>query len=399
MKKIGTFFLAFCFWGLLSAQTYWTEQDRHYLIKYLEDSKTALLLELEGLTDEQATFRPDSTSWSINEVLEHLGAYEEHLFWDLYYQQFFPERPDLRNMVRANDEDLMDYANDPNKGKASWMVEPIGRFETTQELSRYFLCFRNNVIAYLKRTKSDLRTHFIYRDEDRDLWAFRDLHQHTLLWGAHTLRHTKQIQRIKDHPDFPKSQPRLWTVQERNELIQAMERSKNELLDEIRDMGPVEWHFRDKQTGWSIAEIVEHLIRQDEMLYRELFVVTRTPQDQKYLKYIRSNEEVIREYVDDPEKVEAEWALQPMGYFVEQEVARSAFLNTRNKLIDYLRSTDLDLRRFFTFRNFLPDGGMSEDGNWDVRDLHQLFLTTIAHNNRHLNQLRELKKLPGYPRP
>ena len=182
----------------------WKDEDRQDLIVKLKDTQLKLIQTIADLNESQIHFKPDSNKWSISEVLEHLGVYEELLYWDLSNNQYTPERPDLVDSVKGIDSVMLAYATDPNKGQAPFVAQPIGRFQYKQELINYFNRYRDEVIKLIKETETDFRLHFIFRPVDWGVWHRRDLHQYTLLWIAHTERHLNQIQKNISHVNFPK---------------------------------------------------------------------------------------------------------------------------------------------------------------------------------------------------
>lgn len=182
----------------------WSAADRKGLLDGLFASQSAVLKEVENLNNEQMHFKPDSTQWSVAEVVEHIGVYEELLYWDLMNNQYTDERPDLVNEVKGVDSVMIAYATDPNKGQAPFVAQPMGRFKNKEDLLNYFNRFRNEVINLVQTTEADFRLHFIFRPPDWGVWHIRDLHQYTLLWIAHTERHLNQIKRVKANSRFPK---------------------------------------------------------------------------------------------------------------------------------------------------------------------------------------------------
>jgi DinB superfamily len=202
---ISFFILTLPLWGLTQEkQQLWTVSDRQNLIIGLKTSQVAILKEVEQLSDQQINFKPDSSKWSIAEVIEHVGIYEELLYWDLLNNQYTPERPDLVDSVKGIDAAMTAYATDPNKGQASFAVQPMGRFQKKIDLLNYFNRYRIEVIKLVQETNTDFRLHFIFRPADWGIWHIRDLHQYTLLWVAHTERHLNQIKSVKAHVNFPK---------------------------------------------------------------------------------------------------------------------------------------------------------------------------------------------------
>jgi hypothetical protein len=159
---------------------------------------------MNDLNEQQMHFRPDDAQWSVAEVLEHLGIYDELLYWDLLNNQYTPEMPELVSKVKGVDSVMKAYTNDPVKLKAPFVSQPLGRFYKKEDLIFYFDRFRKEVINLVKETTYDFRVHFIFRPEETGIWHIRDLHQYTLLWIAHTQRHTNQIKNIKANKNFPK---------------------------------------------------------------------------------------------------------------------------------------------------------------------------------------------------
>lgn len=186
------------------SQAIWTIADRQQLLTGLKNTQSEVQKELEALNKKQLHFKPASDQWSVAEVLEHIGVYEELLYWDLLNNQYTDERPDLLAKVKGIDSVMTAYASDPNKGQSPLAAQPLGRFQTKAELLDFFNRFRNEVIKLVQETKADFRLHFIFRPPDWGVWHVRDLHQYTLLWIAHTERHLNQIKRIKANPRFPK---------------------------------------------------------------------------------------------------------------------------------------------------------------------------------------------------
>jgi hypothetical protein len=182
----------------------WTSTERQHLITGLKTSQSDILKELEKLSDKQIHFKADSSKWSIAEIIEHISVYEELLYWDLSNNQYTDERHDLVDTVKGIDSAMTAYATDPNKGQASFVVQPVGRFQKKEDLTNYFNRYRNEVIKLIHETKADFRLHFVFRPADWGIWRVRDLHQYTLLWIAHTERHLNQIKKVKANPNYPK---------------------------------------------------------------------------------------------------------------------------------------------------------------------------------------------------
>lgn len=187
---------------------FWTDEQRSFLVAQLENSQRELLTEVQKLSEAQLHFKSDTSQWSVAQVLEHVAVQEEHLHWDLLYNQYTPQQPELARKGSREDREFLAYATDAAKGEAPWLALPLGRFGSRDELIAYFSRFRNQVIRYVRETPADFRVHFIYRPKEAGIWHRVDLHQYTLGFIAHTQRHTNQIRKIKTSPHFPPSNPR-----------------------------------------------------------------------------------------------------------------------------------------------------------------------------------------------
>jgi hypothetical protein len=59
-------------------------------------------------------------------------------------------------------------------------------------------------------------------------------------------------------------------------------------------------------------------------------------------------------------------------------------IKMRNESIHFLQTTDDDLRLYF----------LKEDST----SVHQIYILTFGHTNRHLRQIKKIKQAPDYPR-
>ncbi len=189
----------------------------------------------------------------------------------------------------------------------------------------------------------------------------------------------------------PVTATHIWTSQERSALIRRLMDSRQLLLNELADVSEAQWNFKSAPGKWSIAEVVEHLGLQQDAYYRELSVVTMLPPMPQYRDQVKDLDEKILNYANQEKKDLAPWMLEPMGRWNSKEKAVGQFVRSHGKIIEFILETKADFRSHFTFRKY-SDGSL-----WNIRDLHQLMLTNVAHTERHVNQIRTIKKLGAYP--
>ena len=188
-----------------------------------------------------------------------------------------------------------------------------------------------------------------------------------------------------------------WTNQERQYIIDELNRTTEELRLEIESLSETQWFFKEDPDRWSIAEIIEHLEMQNQLHYREIAVISKSPQMPEYGKITQGQDYHFVKYATDTIKGTASWFLEPLGRFCTKESGENAFYRARGNLLKFVEQTDVDLRKQFTFRASTNNMKFETIQIGQVRDLHQLLLTGIAHTDRHLSQIRTIKSNPNFP--
>jgi hypothetical protein len=102
--------------------------------------------------------------------------------------------------VKAIDEFVLKAIPDRSqKVQAPEPLKPSNRFGWVKDSLKHFEETRAKTVTFLNNT-TDLRDHAI----DSPLSKKLDAYQWLLFIGAHSERHTKQMQEVKDDPNFPK---------------------------------------------------------------------------------------------------------------------------------------------------------------------------------------------------
>ncbi len=363
----------------------WTEADRQLLLKGLQNTQQELITEIEGLNEAQIAFKQDSSNWSIAEVIEHLGTFEELLQWDLYCNQFTPEQIEGTQNTVEKDKIMTAYATDTVKGKAPSVALPLGRFKKLSDLKKYFNYHRNEVIKWVEITNTDLRKHFVYRPSEWGYWAERDLHQYVLVYIAHTTRHTQQIQKIKSSNHFPKS-GKIWSEEDRKYLIAELERSQKEVREEVDHLSYEQWHFKPSPEAWSIGQVVEHLGLYERIFLQEAWLGTEiAPQPEYYQESL--NDSIYLSWMAENTGHQAPENAIPMGFMRGRD--NFVFFNFgRDNILQFVRNTQKDLKLHFTPRAGEPN---------DKRSIHGLLVIHFSHTDRHLRQIKRIKANVNYP--
>lgn len=188
------------------------------------------------------------------------------------------------------------------------------------------------------------------------------------------------------------AQPNVWTTEERQLLLDGLNKTRDLVIEATKGLAPAQWQFKEAPTRWSIAEVVEHLGLQEDMYFREMYLIAQQPPMPDLRSKVQNNDAKILAYADSSEKAQASWYLEPRGRWQDPANGVAAFLRSREHLTSFVQKTSVDLRVHFTFREY--KGQMNQ---WSVRDLHQLMLTTISHTKRHVGQIERIKAHSNYP--
>lgn len=174
--------------------------ERSFALAQLNASRTRVLAALEGLTPEQLNFRPDSQSWSIAEVAEHIALAETGIFSIVTQQLQTAPNPEGRQNIQVSDTEIFGRLTN-RKGKVSSpeVLVPTGRFANVSQTTGFFIQNRAETIRFISETPEDLRNRYWKHPATGVI----DLYQAILVLSGHSERHVLQILEIKQHPNFP----------------------------------------------------------------------------------------------------------------------------------------------------------------------------------------------------
>ncbi|MBX9602965.1 MAG: DinB family protein [Bryobacteraceae bacterium] len=199
MKLANRFSLPFFVLALAAAEDRQTltPADRDFLTSHLETSRQELLKSIAGLTKEQWNHQPAGGGWSIAQCAEHLAATEDGLFGMVTGRLLkLPVAADRTRFGRAEDEKLIARIVDRSeKAKAPETLQPSGKFPTPESFVAEFHSRRQRSIEWVKSTQDDLRGR---------VSGSMDAYQYLVLMSAHTLRHTAQLNEVKQDAKYPR---------------------------------------------------------------------------------------------------------------------------------------------------------------------------------------------------
>jgi len=202
MKKLSVLITAFLLFGFRIKDNSITDAERKTAIDLLQQTEQGVINAVAGLSDTQLNFKPAPDRWSVLECVKHIAITEQAL-WQMTngtIQQ--AANPEKRSDIKVTDEQVVQMVESREKKvKTSPQMEPQNTpFKSLDDALSSFKTDRAKLIEYVKTTNDDLRNHVVTLPPG----SF-DCYQMILFIGAHSNRHTQQIEEVKADPNFPKN--------------------------------------------------------------------------------------------------------------------------------------------------------------------------------------------------
>src|SRR4051794_15817681 len=202
MKKSSILLVALLLFGFTTKNSSLTDQERKTAIDLLRQTEQGVIDAVAGLSDAQLNFKPAPDKWSVLECVKHIAITEQGL-WQMTngaIQQ--AANPEKRSEIKATDDQVVQMIESRvQKVKTTPPLEPQNTpYKSLDEALESFKTNRAKLIEYVKSTNDDLRNHVVTFPPG----SF-DSYQMILFIGAHSNRHTQQIEEVKADPNFPKS--------------------------------------------------------------------------------------------------------------------------------------------------------------------------------------------------
>lgn len=179
------------------------------------------------------------------------------------------------------------------------------------------------------------------------------------------------------------------TAQERDAAIKQFETTRDNFLKSIAGLSVKQWTFKPGPDRWSVAEVAEHITISEltlgGLVQQKIAQSPATPEKRDQVK--GKDEMILQKVPDRSHKAQAPEFLKPTGRWATEADLVKAFNEARAANIDYVRTTNDDLRdHFFDHPAF------------GTLDGYQWLLLISAHSARHTEQIEEVKADPNFPK-
>ena len=183
--------------------------------------------------------------------------------------------------------------------------------------------------------------------------------------------------------------PVTLTPEEREVALKSLQATHDKFLQSIAGLSQKQWTFKPAPDRWSVAEVAEHIAVSEATLFglvqKQIMMSPATPEKREQVK--GKDEIVLQKVPDRSHKVQAPEFLRPTGRWATEADLTKAFEDSRRTTMDYVRTTNDDLRDHFFDHPVLG-----------TLDGYQWLLLISAHSERHTAQIEEVKADPNFPK-
>ena len=184
------------------------------------------------------------------------------------------------------------------------------------------------------------------------------------------------------------TEPKSIEKKERKFARDFLKDTKTDLVKTVKGLSQAQLSFHSAPDRWSVEDCMKHIAAAEMGLRRMLDGILKQPATpEKRAEINVSDEDLIKMVEDRTHKAQAPEQLRPENTtFKTAEEALTSFKENRDKLSDFVKNTQDDLRNHIAE---LPFGKI---------DAYQMVLFISAHSNRHTQQIKEVMADPNFPK-
>ncbi|MGA2859216.1 MAG: DinB family protein [Candidatus Sulfotelmatobacter sp.] len=173
---------------------------------------------------------------------------------------------------------------------------------------------------------------------------------------------------------------------DREHLLVHFEMTGSMLAEEVRGLSPAQLEYKASPDRWSIRECVSHLAVAEPDYWRELMKAVKAPPDMKDKKSDATDADIMWYGIDRVVHTKTGGGHEKVETYKDLGEALAKFQALRATMIDYIKTTDDDLRA----HSFGEYGELIDSWQW--------MLEISTHSERHIQQIREIKADPNFPK-
>ncbi|HAH50838.1 MAG TPA: hypothetical protein DCL80_06050 [Balneola sp.] len=165
---------------------------------------------------------------------------------------------------------------------------------------------------------------------------------------------------------------------ERDFAISYLKATHNNIVEVVKDLPEESFNYKPKEGGWSVSNALEHILLTETAFFGMAQGTLVNDESMSEKDMSGKDGILIGMLANRGTKVKTAAPFEPTGKWDTKEDMLAELEKSRNQLIDFLSSTDADLRGHVTT---IPVGEV---------DVYQIILIISAHSQRHTFHVQEV---------
>ena len=176
------------------------------------------------------------------------------------------------------------------------------------------------------------------------------------------------------------------TNADREHLLVHFEMTTQMVAEQVRGLSPAQLEYKASPDRWSIREVISHLAVAEPDYWREIQKALKAAPDMNGKKSAATDADIMWYGIDRVVHTKTGGGHEKVDTYKDMGEALGKFQALRGTMIDYIKTTNDDLRAH----------SFGEYG--EVIDCWQWMLEISTHAERHIQQIREIKNDPNFPK-
>ena len=175
------------------------------------------------------------------------------------------------------------------------------------------------------------------------------------------------------------------TQEDREHLLVHFEMTTQMVAELVHGLSPAQLEYKASPDRWSIREVVSHLAVAEPDYWRDIQKALKAAPDMNDKKSSATDADILWYGIDRVVHTKTGGGHEKVDTYKDLGQALDKYQALRATMIEYIKSTNDDMRA----HSF---------GDKEVIDCWQWMLEISTHAERHIQQIREIKNDPNFPR-
>ena len=177
------------------------------------------------------------------------------------------------------------------------------------------------------------------------------------------------------------------TDRDREHLLVHLEMTTQMVAEQVRGLSPAQLEYKASPDRWSIREVVSHLAVAEPDYWHEIQKKLKAAPDMTDKKSSATDADIMWYGIDRVVHTKTGGGHERVDTYKDLGEALGKYQALRATMIDYIKTTSDDMRA-----HSFGEGGP------EVIDCWQWMLEISTHAERHIQQIREIKNDPNFPK-